>query len=240
MCRLIVATGDVPVPRIVRAAVAMSTGRTADHDGPITRHPNGWGAVWADPGSPTGLRSHRDVRPMADSWHEAPFAGLRTPVLAIHVRHATLPHNLGEPFTHPLHRPDGPVPWYFMHNGFLPTVYRHLGLAASRFDSAEYFDYLVPAGATELVESEALARLRAIAPGGSSGNAIAMTPTRSYVVHWTAAGNAYPRYFGMHRLRRPGLDVVSSEVIPSLAARHRWQPLPPNVVLDLHGRNRES
>ena len=30
-----------------------------------------------------------------------------------------------------------------MHNGFMPKVYAHLGMAASRFDSAEYLEYLV-------------------------------------------------------------------------------------------------
>jgi len=233
MCRLILACGDVPVPDIVQAALGMSTGGTADHEGPITCHPNGWGAVWRDRDAPTGLAVHRDTRSMAESWTAAPFAGLRTDVLAIHARHATLPHTIGVEYTHPLQRRDDAVPWYFMHNGFLPTVHRSLGLSMSRFDSAEYFDYLVPRGAREISPEQALARLRALEPGGTSGNAVVVTPHRSYVVHWSPAGSPYPRYFTMHRLRRPDLEVISSEVIPRLGPRDRWEPLPPGTVLDL-------
>jgi hypothetical protein len=233
MCRLIFARGRVPVTDVLHAALDMSTGRTADHDGPTTCHPNGWGAVWRDDDRPDGLGAHREVRCLEDSWCEAPLRGLRTDVLAVHVRHATLPHTLGPRFTHPLYRPGPPQPWYFMHNGFLPTVYRNLGLPASRFDSAEYFDYLVPPGAVALPARRTLARLRAIPPGGSSGNAIAVNPTTSYVVHWSARGNPYPRYFAMHRLRLPDLLVISSEIVPTLAAADRWEPLRPQRVFEI-------
>jgi glutamine amidotransferase len=229
MCRLILARGaGLDVGAVLRAALGMSTGGTADHENPITRHPNGWGAVWRQP---DGWRVHRDRRSMAESWHTAPMTGVRADVLAVHVRHATLSHTLGEEYSHPLQRPG--EPWFFMHNGFLPTVHRQLGLPASRFDSAEYFDYLIPRGSAGLVPDEALTRVRAIAPGGSSGNAIAISDRSAYVVHWTPPGTAYPRYFTMHRFRRPGLDVIASEVVPALGAAASWTPLPPAHVLDI-------
>jgi glutamine amidotransferase len=233
MCRLILARGRVPVPSVVAAALAMSTGLTADHEGPIRCHPNGWGAVWRTPDSPTGLRAHRDCRSMASSVAEAPLAGLETDLLAVHVRHATLPHNHGLEFTHPLHRADGPVPWYFMHNGFLPTVHRALGLPASTFDSLEYFDYVVARDSDRLDPAATIARLRALRPGGSSGNAFAINGERSHVIHWSPEQTPYPRYFTMHRLELPDLTVFSSEIIPRLAPRVRWDPLPPGTVLDL-------
>ncbi|MEV0136696.1 class II glutamine amidotransferase [Dactylosporangium sp. NPDC050688] len=231
MCRLILARGRFDVAEIVQAALGMSTGGTADHESPVKCHPNGWGAVWRDPAEPGTLRVHRDPRTMADSWSAGPLCAVRADVLAIHVRHATLPHTMGERFTHPLQRAGEAMPWYFMHNGFLPTVHRSLGLPASRFDSAEYFDYLVPPGSAAIAAAEALRRLRAIPPGGSSGNAVVINPDRSYVVHWSPPGTPYPRYFSMHRLRRPGLDVVASEVIPALGSG--WTPLDADVVLNL-------
>lgn len=229
MCRLILAQGRFSARAVLDAAVAMSCGRTADHDGPTDVHPNGWGAVWREEGAAHGLAVHRDVRPLAESWHESPVGEVSTDLLAIHARHATLPRNHGPGFTHPLHR-DGEPPWYFMHNGFLPTVHRLLGLESSDFDSREYFDYVIPPGTEELDAERTLRLLDAIPPGGSSGNALAIHPRAAHVIHWTTPGGGSPRYFGMHRLRTPDLTVMSSEVIPDLAPAGRWEPLEPRTV----------
>lgn len=232
MCRLILATGRFAAGDILDAAVDMSCGRTADHDGPTDVHPNGWGAVWRRPGAPHGLAVHRDVRPLGESFDASPVRGLDTDFLAIHARHATLAKNQGLECTHPLER-DGEYPWYFMHNGFLPTVYTLLGLPESRFDSAEYFEYIVPQGARRLAEEPTLARLRAIPAGGSSGNAIAVNPDRAYVIHWTAPGNQSPRYFGMYTLTTPRFQVIASEVVPALAPPEHWEPLKPDHVVEI-------
>lgn len=230
MCRLILAVGDFRAADILDAAVAMSCGRTADHDGPTDVHPNGWGAVWQDSDAPDGLAFHRDERPLGESHDTAPFISADTGFLAVHARHATLPKNHGPAFTHPLHRA-GEVPWYFMHNGFLPTVHRLLGLPESSFDSREYFDWAVPAGTRDLDETGLLARLADIPPGGSSGNAIAVSPYRAHVIHWTTPGNRAPRYFGMFRLRTADAEIVSSEIVPALAPPARWTPLEPGSLL---------
>lgn len=233
MCRLILARGRFDPAAVTAAAVSMSDGQTADHDGPITRHPNGWGAVWRDRGAPWGVRTHRDTRPMVDSAHESPLNGISTDFLAIHVRHATLARNHGVAFTHPLERLDGSMPWYFMHNGFLPTVHRLLGHAESEFDSAEYFQYVVPPGTTALAADQTFARLSAIPAGGNSGNAIAINPRRAYVIHWSPEPVRYIRYFTMHRLARPDRLIISSEPVPALAPLDEWEPIPANTLLDV-------
>jgi glutamine amidotransferase len=233
MCRLILARGDFRTNDIVDAALAMSTGVTADHEGPIRVHPNGWGAVWREPAVEGGLGIHRDVRSMADSVHESPVRSVRSDFLTIHTRHATLQRNAGLQFTHPLERIEDGFTWYFMHNGFLPTVYQRLGLPRSEFDSAEYFQYIVPRGSMTIGEDETRLRLRAITPGGTSGNSVAVNRECAYVIHWTSEPNRFPRFFGMHRLARPDLLVVSSEIIPSLAAPAEWEPLKPEQILDI-------
>jgi len=231
MCRLIVATGTFDAGDIVEGAVAMAAGRTADHDSSLVVHPDGWGAVWRDPASPSGLAVLRDARPATERARDSGLAAIRTDFLAIHVRRAINPATTGGRFTHPLERPaDG---WYFMHNGSLPTVHQLLGLERSTFDSAEYFDYLIPAGARALEESETLARLRAIPPGGNSGNAVAVRRDRAYVIHWRVVREVWPRYFTMHELVEPGRRIIASEVIPALAPAERWRPLPPDSVTEL-------
>ncbi|MFC1418879.1 hypothetical protein [Streptacidiphilus cavernicola] len=232
MCRLILAHGAFSVPAVLDAAVAMSTGRTADHDGPTQVHPNGWGAVWSAADAPHGFGVHRDVRPLAESLDDSPLPGITTGFLAVHARHATLARNSGLTCTHPLERP-GPAPWWFMHNGFLPTVHRNLGLPASRFDSREYFDWVVPHGADRLDETQTLERLAAIEPGGSSGNAIVVNPRAAYVIHWSPPDVAAPRYFAMSLLQTPDFTVVASEVVPELAPAGSWTPLKPGSVLEI-------
>ena len=231
MCRLIVATGTFDAGDIVEGAVAMAAGRTADHDSSFVVHPDGWGAVWRDPASASGLAVLRDARSATESARASGLTAVKTDFLAIHVRHANTPTTKGARFTHPLERPaDG---WYFMHNGFLPTVYQLLGRERSTFDSAEYFDYLIPVGTRALEERETLARLRAIPPGGNSGNAVAVPRDRAYVIHWRAVREVWPRYFTMHELVEPGRRIIASEVIPSLAPADRWRPLPPDTVTEL-------
>jgi glutamine amidotransferase len=120
-----------------------------------------------------------------------------------------------------------------MHNGSLPTVHRLLGMERSTFDSAEYFDYIVPPGAARLGARETLRRLEAIPPGGNSANAVAVRGDRAYVIHWTAPGDRWPRYFTMHQFVGRGVRVVASEVIPSIAPADRWEEVPPGTVLEL-------
>ncbi|MBY8885137.1 hypothetical protein K7472_09810 [Streptomyces sp. PTM05] len=230
MCRLILATGRFDAGDILDAAVDMSCGRTADHDGPTNVHPNGWGAVWRQHDAPHGLAVHRDVRPLGESAEDSPIRGVETDFLAVHARHATLPRNQGLRCTHPLER-GGAYPWYFMHNGFLPTVHQLLGMAESEFDSGEYFDYIVPRDTRELDEASTLRLLAAIPQGGSSGNAIAVSPDHAYVIHWTTPGTAAQRYFRMHTVTTERFRVVASEVVPSLAPPEQWRPLEPGLLL---------
>jgi|HubBroStandDraft_6_1064221.scaffolds.fasta_scaffold906316_2 predicted glutamine amidotransferase len=231
MCRIILAAGRFSASAILDAAVSMSAGRTADHEGPTRQHPNGWGAVWRDPRAPYGLAVHRDVRRIVDSLDASPLRSVETDFLVVHVRHATLARNQGIDCTHPLARICASGPRYFLHNGFMPTVCQRLGRDRSEFDSAEYFEYLVPDGEGAFDADAALSRLRAIPPGGTSANAVLVSRTEAHVIHWTPEDTPFPRYFSMHRLAGEGCTVISSEVVPELAPRGRWAPLNQRQIL---------
>jgi glutamine amidotransferase len=224
---LILAQGEFSSARILGAAVAMSCGRTADHEGPTQRHPNGWGAVWRDRG---GFAIHRDPRPLEDTADRSPIAGLATRFLAVHARHATLTRNHGSECTHPIEVRHADQPWYLLHNGFLPTVYQRLGKSQSEFDSAEYLEYLVRDTGPALDLETTAARLRAIPPGGTSANAFLMTADDAYVIHWTPEDTRYPRYFTMHRLETERCTIIASEVVPELAPPERWRPMPARTI----------
>lgn len=233
MCRLILAKGRFASDEIVAAAVMMSRGETADHEGPIRQHPNGWGAVWRSPDGDRPLLAHRDVRPIDESWRGAPVTSARTDLLVVHVRHATLAANQGLPCTHPLERPGPRGPWFLLHNGFLPTVYQCLGRERSEFDSAEYFEYLVPEAVDVLDVERSASRLRLIPPGGSSANAILINQAWAHVVHWTFEESPYPRYFTMHKLVEDDRTIISSEIIPALGPREQWIPLEQRTIVSI-------
>src|SRR5690349_5542481 len=99
MCRIILAHGRFRAAAVLEAAVAMSTGRTADYEGPARRHVDGWGAIWRDPRAPNGLAVHRDVRPIEASAGESVLPRVETDFMAVHVRHATLAENRGMAYT---------------------------------------------------------------------------------------------------------------------------------------------
>jgi glutamine amidotransferase len=222
---MIVCVGSFAAADVVAAAARMGSGVDADHDGSQLVHPNGWGAVWHDPTADGGLRAYRDLSPIYESPAGSEPTLARTRVLAVHARHATLERTQGLRFTHPLARHENGFSWYFMHNGFLPGVHRLMRRPHSEFDSAEYFDYLIPAGATVLDEQETLAKLDRMADSGTSGNAIAVTRDDVYVIHWSSPATSTPRYFQMYRATLPQLTVVASQRLPQFAPAHQWEPL---------------
>ncbi len=242
MCRLIMAVGPIRASLITSAALAMSTGRGTSHDGPTAVHPNGWGVVWRD--DQHRLRDHRDPRSIEASLTAWPHDGLHSDFIAVHVRHATLSSNIGPQFCHPLTRSavGAGSEWRFMHNGFMPTVHRCLGLASSTFDSQEYFDWLVPAQASSLDHAEVISRLELIPEPYSSGNAFVINAESAHVVHWSAPHDTHPRYFTMWRTRLGETDLVASEVVADLAPAQNWTPLPAQSVtrFDLNGASAPS
>lgn len=227
MCRLILAQGQFQAADVLRAAINMSCGVTAQHDGPTQRHPNGWGAVWREGGR---LMIHRDAAPIEETGHSSPIGQLETDFLAVHVRHATLARNHGAQYTHPLHQVAAGRSWYLLHNGFLPTVHQRLGRPHSEFDSAEYLEYLLHDLEDDLDLPTTTTKLQAIPPGGTSANAFLITDHAAYVIHWTPEETKYPVYFTMHQTRTERATIIASEIIDSLAPRETWTPMPPRNI----------
>jgi predicted glutamine amidotransferase len=227
MCRLILATGEFSSAQVLDAAIAMSCGRTANHDGPTQRHLDGWGAVWRHGDR---LAIHRDARSIEDSADASPVRALTTRFLAVHVRYATQGSGIGAAYTHPLPHVQPGRSWYLLHNGTLPTLYQRLGKSCSEFDSAEYLEYLMRDAAAPLDLEAARAKLHAIPPGGTSANAFLITDDCAYVIHWTPEDSRHPRYFTMYRLDTDRCTIIASEIVESLAPSERWRPLPARTI----------
>lgn len=229
MCRLIIGFGNIKADDLLTAALNMSTGRTANHDGPITCHPNGWGMVWHDPESDSRLSTFKNEQALEQTMHLAPKI-TDSKMIAVHVRHATLSKNVGPAFCHPVTSERNPVPWYLMHNGFLPTIYEKLNLDRSYFDSREYYDYVVPTSGDQLDGNDVLNKLSAINEGGTSANALLINPQNAYVIHWSQPSCPYKSYFQLYRVDTEDAWYISSEPQPHLAPLEQWRPLEQSEV----------
>ncbi len=152
---------DSGAGREFAAARAMSCGETACHDGPIKEHSNGWGCLWLENGE---IQTLRGSGPFAEALPGIDVERIKGRFLAVHVRNAKLSKNQGLEFSHLLLRDSAGTRWYMMHNGFMLKVYARLGMAASRFDSAEYLvDPITPADFTRDYLRQKLAQVE---PGG--------------------------------------------------------------------------
>ncbi|MET3077420.1 class II glutamine amidotransferase [Pantoea leporis] len=221
MCRMIVAHGQFDAAAVLDAARAMSCGETATHEGPIKQHPNGWGCLWLEQGH---IRTLHGTGTFADALPTIDVDRLRGRFLAVHVRHATLSKNHGIEFSHPLWRTSGDTQWYMMHNGFLPTVYQQLGMAESRFDSAEYLEYMVDrATPADFTRDYLRDKMAQVAPGGSSANAIFVTRNKAWAWQWHPDDTPYPNYFTLHRLQKNDTTFISSEPISALGTASEWR-----------------
>lgn len=222
---MILALGHFSITKVVNAAINMSLGKTAVKNAPIHKHNDGWGMVWHDVFSERKLSHIRDCRPISTSCNEVLTGNFSTNFLAIHVRSATLPSCKGLEFTHPIHSDRSGVPWYLMHNGFLPTVYEMIGLQSSKFDTQEYYEYIIPNSGTHLDKESTIKKLKNLREGGTSGNAIIINPNHVYVLHWHMPNIKYQDYFTLHSAYDGKALYIASEIQPSLVRTEEWKPM---------------
>lgn len=228
MCRMIMALGKIDPLQILEAAILMSEGKTAATANQIQCHPNGWGMVWNEKDT-AGLSVFRHQEPISQSIVHAP-AALNTSFLAVHVRHATLPHTLGLNFTHPVTADYTEVPWYMFHNGFLPTAYEQIGLESSSFDSQEYFNYIIPAKGDRLDKDDIIKKLHLLKPVGTSANAIIINEKRVYVVNWSMSSVSSNPYYALYKTTVGDALYIASEIQPLIAGASQWQKMVPSIV----------
>ncbi|MBL4646386.1 MAG: hypothetical protein JKY99_08010 [Rhizobiales bacterium] len=230
MCRMLLATGDFPIEKTLNAAISMAQGKTCPHPAPSNDHPHGFGLVWSDPEQPTGYATFKCLDPLglqsaSQLMSQAGPSLIRTRLLAVHARYATRPRDMGQEFSHPLEVNTAQGPSYFMHNGFLPFAYQHLGLPESRFDTAEYFQLvrtLLKAGS---LEQQLTDILEPMGKPGSAANMIFIDGAKARVFNWWPQGHKFSDYFRMQILKRAAHTIISSDVLPDLAPHSHWRAM---------------
>lgn len=234
MCRMIMALGNFSVQKVISAAVAMSKGETSTCRTPTKSHPNGWGMIWNNSNhqSSDGLCHFRCDKAIEESINMAPLNQITGNFLAVHVRHATLAQCTGIQYTHPITNNQTQVPWYLMHNGFLPTLYKKLGLPRSIFDTQEYFNYIIPHSSDRLDKSNVIKKLNDIEMNGTSANAIVANSKHVYIIHWSMPNVEYPEYFTLYGAQNNDTVYVASEIQPDLDSDLEWLPLTSSSVYE--------
>ncbi len=224
---MIMALGNFSVSKVISAAVAMSKGETSRCITPTKRHPNGWGMIWnkSNHHATHKLSHFRCEKAIENSINLAPLDQITGNFLAVHVRHATLAHCIGIEYAHPITNNQTQIPWYLMHNGFLPTIYKKLELDQSFFDSQEYFNYIIPHSSDRLHKNDVIKKLNELEMGGTSANAIVANSKHAYVIHWSMPNVEYPHYFTLYKGQNDDAIYIASEIQPTLVPDLQWAPL---------------
>ena len=223
VCRMIIAQGTFSVVDVMSAARAMAAGETATHDGVIKQHLDGWGCLWITHGK---VRTLHGEGSFVEALSTMDVSSIKTRFLAVHVRHATLRENSGIKYSHPLKFDNGLGCWYLMHNGYLPTVYLHLGLKKSSFDSAEYLEYIVGSvQSLDISEVYLTAKLSGLLPGGSSGNCFLIAGNKAWAWQWFSKDIVCADYFTMRHFKAAEVEYISSEILPFLGDEPKWRSM---------------
>lgn len=226
---MIAAVGRFDAASIANAAVAMSQGRTANHEYPARRHFDGWGAVRLDAQGRLGCV--RDEAPISRDRADSRLAGAQGRLLVIHTRAASVKSKIGIDYVHPVQGAIAGHTAYFFHNGYAPDVFRLLNYERSFWDSRELFEWLVPAfeaGDRETVLHE---RLEGLPASTTSANFMLVEPTRLTVCNWFAGSSPSPQYFTMHLARTGDALIIASDPIIELAPASRWEAVKNRTIM---------
>ena len=239
MCRMLLATGDFSVKKMLQAAISMAQGKTCPHPAPSSNHPHGFGLVWSDAKQFTGYVTLKCLDPLgmqcADQLMAQAGPSLkRTRFLAIHARFATRPGNMGQEFSHPLEVNTTQGRSYFMHNGYLPFAYQNLGFPKSRFDTAEYLQLVQTLLETGTLEQQLPEILEPMGKPGSAANFFLINGSKARVFNWWPRGHRFSDYFRMQILKLPTHTIISSDVLLDLAPYSHWRAMARGSFMNLN------
>lgn len=237
MCRMIAAVGRFEAASVLRALSRMAENANAGYDhelrslGDGLRHDSGWGVVYSAAG---GLVRQRDTAPCFEDGAFAELFRIETGLMVAHARRTKVPATIALENTHPFMETFGGVGYAFCHNGEVSDRSQlswdpSLSPRGS-IDSEELFLHTItridPRDAAASVE-EALGGLR----GFTSLNCL-LVSVRSVVAYARRdASTARPLYYTLWRGSRPGLEVVSSEVVEGLGVE--WRPVPDGTAEEI-------
>lgn len=230
-CRMLVATGQLPVARLLDDFKRMAQNRNAEHE--LNRnnldfiHGDGWGIVL---GRSSTLELYKnDVACWKDSKYSK-YREAEADFVLLHARRASpgSPKDLGH--THPFKREN----WYFCHNGTIR------GFRSNKMGDSELFFSLILDNLRKLEDvkeavKNAVNEVKEIKDYTAFNFILANNSKASVLVKY----KQNPRYYTMKYLQNENYAIVSSEKLQSFHGE--WIKMDNNalLVLDIADRKLE-
>ena len=222
-CRMLVATGKLPLARLLDGFRLMALNQNEEHEyrhDPGHTQGDGWGMVTGRWGR---LEWYRSV---TACWQDPRFVDLHranADFMLLHARRASPGMAVKYEFTHPFYR-DG---WYFCHNG---TVYDFP--AGEMSDAQQLFALLLENLGRGADVAEAARAAAGALDDYSALNFILFKGTHIHVLNMRGKrGEQTPDYFTIKYLQAHDYTVISSERLPGLAGE--WVEMENGTLLTL-------
>jgi len=220
ICRILVAAGHLPMPRILDDFKLVAMNRNEKHElnvnDPNFTHSDGWGVI-------VGISGKLDFYKKAVACWEDPkyleYYHVNADFLILHARRASPGASVNDAFTHPF-RKDG---WFFCHNGTVRDFVKP-NVSDSETFFKLLFDKLEKKNDVSMAIEDAMRELKEY----TALNFILANKRRAYVLNkWVLN---YPKYYTMKYLAKEDFAIVSSE---RLGHFEGWSQMGNNVLIEL-------
>jgi predicted glutamine amidotransferase len=226
-CRMLVAAGKLPIPKILNAFKLMATNKNEKHEvninRPDFRHGDGWGIVYSKNNK---LEWYKNTVPCWEDPKYNEYYSLNTQFLILHARKASQGSPISYEFTHPFEK-NG---WFFCHNG---TIYDFLD--KNRSDSETFFMLLL----SKLEEKRdivvAIKNAVNTVKKFTALNFILANREKVYAVN-LFIDESLKAYYTMKYLQSASYVIIASE---RLSLGRKWNEVGNNTLIELDVKNLE-
>lgn len=220
VCRMLVAAGQLSMPRILDDFKLVAMNRNEKHElnvnDPNFVHSDGWGIV-------VGMSGKLDFYKKAVACWKDPkyleYYHVNADFLILHARRASPGSSANYAFTHPFKKDD----WFFCHNGTIKDFVK-----SNMSDSETFFklllDKLEKENDVPIAIENAIRELKEY----TALNFILANKIKAYVLNkWVSD---YPKYYTMKYIVEEDFAIVSSECLEHFEG---WGQMGNNVLVEL-------
>lgn len=224
MCRMLIAIGETALGPLIDGLIGMAENKYSLHElnkkkgiGSL-KHSDGWGIAYVQKEKWKIVKS---VKPVYDDPEINNLRKIKTPLAILHARKAA-GSGISLQNTHPCYIRCNGKEYVFCHNGYL----REKISFDSKFKLQGQTDSekLLYSILSELPEKSIIKAIQSNLQKYKKNrgtNIIIATHKHSYI---SLRENTWPLYYQMYLGKRPGLIIVSSEVLPQLKDMN-WAPI---------------
>lgn len=221
-CRMLVAAGKLPIPKILDAFKLMAMNQNEKHEininQPELRHGDGWGIVY---NKNNKLEWYKKPIPCWEDPKYKECYNINTDFLILHARKASQGSPITYEFTHPFKK-EG---WFFCHNGTI-----HDFLSQDRSDSETFFMLLLEKLKEQKDVVTAIKTALSSVKRYTALNFILANKEKAYVLNRFTNGS-HKAYYIMKYLQEDNFTIVTSERLKNLG--QKWKEMGNGMLVEL-------